>query len=238
MAVRRRHPRRRFAGQQPDDTLSGGDWLCDQDAVLSFVEPCKQEMVQLEHGGCRWSHKVDGSINVRFFGGLKVQRTWFAADKSGLHMPYMMFKILLRYSEIQRFDESFVAELKRGVARHAVRAASPDGAAGHGNLDHAIILGALPVCQRHGACHGDAARGACRGVHRARHQHAAIRAAVVPDARADGHRQALRHVAQPGVLRLGLPAVGRLVVTGRRVRADLPARVPACGRALGDVHRN
>ncbi len=119
-----------------DDTLSGGDWLCDQDAVLVFVEPCKQEMVQLKHRGCRWSRKDDGGINVRFFGGLKVQRTWFAADKSVLHMPYMLFKTLPRYPEIQRFDEFFVAELKRGVARHAVRAAPPDGGAGHGNLDY------------------------------------------------------------------------------------------------------
>ena len=32
-----------------DDTVSGGDWLCDQDAVQFFVEHCTEEMVQLEH---------------------------------------------------------------------------------------------------------------------------------------------------------------------------------------------
>lgn len=66
-----------------DDTVSGGDWLCDQDAVDFFVANCSQEMVQLEHWGCPWSRQDDGSINVRFFGGMKVQRTWFAADKTG-----------------------------------------------------------------------------------------------------------------------------------------------------------
>ena len=32
-----------------DDTVSGGDWLCDQDAVEYFVAHCTEEMVQLEH---------------------------------------------------------------------------------------------------------------------------------------------------------------------------------------------
>ncbi len=32
-----------------DDTVSGGDWLCDQDAVDFFVANCTREMVQLEH---------------------------------------------------------------------------------------------------------------------------------------------------------------------------------------------
>jgi len=94
-----------------DDTVSGGDWLCDQDAVRYFVEHCTQEMVQLEHWGCPWSRKDDGSINVRFFGGMKVQRTWFAADKSGFHMLHTLFQTSLRYPAIQRFDEFFVAEL-------------------------------------------------------------------------------------------------------------------------------
>ncbi len=32
-----------------DDTVSGGDWLCDQDAVQYFIEHCTEEMIQLEH---------------------------------------------------------------------------------------------------------------------------------------------------------------------------------------------
>ena len=94
-----------------DDTVSGGDWLCDQDAVQYFVEHCTEEMVQLEHWGCPWSRKDDGSINVRFFGGMKVQRTWFAADKSGFHILHTLFQTSLKYPRIERFDEYFVAEL-------------------------------------------------------------------------------------------------------------------------------
>ena len=33
------------------DTVSGGDWLSDQDAVEAFVEEAPREMVQLEHTG-------------------------------------------------------------------------------------------------------------------------------------------------------------------------------------------
>ncbi len=41
-----------------DDTVSGGDWLCDQDAVDYFVSHCTDEMVQLEHWGCPWSRQT------------------------------------------------------------------------------------------------------------------------------------------------------------------------------------
>src|SRR5919106_1831642 len=33
------------------DTISGGDWLCDQDAVEAFVQEAPEEMLQLEHWG-------------------------------------------------------------------------------------------------------------------------------------------------------------------------------------------
>src|SRR5438477_2855804 len=62
------------------DTVAGGDWLCDQDAVDYFVSQCHREMVQLEHWGCPWSRRPDGRVNVRAFGGMKIERTWFAAD--------------------------------------------------------------------------------------------------------------------------------------------------------------
>jgi succinate dehydrogenase/fumarate reductase flavoprotein subunit len=54
-----------------EDTVSGGDWLCEQDVVEYFVRHCTREMVQLEHWGCPWSRREDGSINVRNFGGMR-----------------------------------------------------------------------------------------------------------------------------------------------------------------------
>jgi len=93
------------------DTVSGGDWLCDQDAVEAFVMEAPQELLQLEHWGCPWSREPDGHIAVRAFGGMKNMRTWFAADKTGFHMLHTLFQTTLKYSAIARYDEWFVTKL-------------------------------------------------------------------------------------------------------------------------------
>ncbi len=93
------------------DTISGADWLCDQDAVELFVKEAPNEMLQLEHWGCPWSRLPDGQIAVRPFGGMKVERTWFAADKTGFHMLHSLFQTTLKYDPIQRYDEFFVTTL-------------------------------------------------------------------------------------------------------------------------------
>jgi len=94
-----------------NDTVSGGDWLCDQDAVEYFVAHCTEEMVQLEHWGCPWSRKADGHVNVRAFGGMKIERTWFAADRTGFHMLHTLFQTSMKYPSIRRFDEHFCWDL-------------------------------------------------------------------------------------------------------------------------------
>ncbi len=93
------------------DTISGGDWLCDQDAVEAFVREATREMVQLEHWGCPWSRQPDGRIATRPFGGMKIERTWYAADKTGFHMLHALFQTTLRYPPIKRYDEFFVTRL-------------------------------------------------------------------------------------------------------------------------------
>jgi fumarate reductase flavoprotein subunit len=93
------------------DTISGGDWLTDQDAVEAFVEEAPQELLRLEHWGCPWSREPDGHVAVRPFGGMKKMRTWFAADKTGFHMLHTLFQTSLKYSSIVRYDEWFVTRL-------------------------------------------------------------------------------------------------------------------------------
>ncbi|WP_434778731.1 fumarate reductase (quinol) flavoprotein subunit [Neisseria sp. Ec49-e6-T10] len=93
------------------DTVAGGDWLCEQDVVDYFVQNSPQEMIQLEHWGCPWSRKDDGSINVRRFGGMKEERTWFAADKTGFHILHTLFQTSLKYPQIKRLDEHFLLDL-------------------------------------------------------------------------------------------------------------------------------
>src|SRR5262250_1154701 len=93
------------------DTVSGGDWLCDQEAVEAFVAEAPRELLRLEHWGCPWSREPDGHVAVRPFGGMKQLRTWFAADKTGFHLLHTLFQTSLKYERITRYDEWFVTKL-------------------------------------------------------------------------------------------------------------------------------
>ncbi len=93
------------------DTISGGDWLCDQDAVEAFVKEAPEELLRLEHWGCPWSREPDGRVAVRPFGGMKKMRTWFAADKTGFHMLHTLFQTSLKFTSVVRYDEWFVTKL-------------------------------------------------------------------------------------------------------------------------------
>ena len=93
------------------DTVSGGDWLCDQDAVDLFVAEAPKALTRLEHWGCPWSRAEDGRVQVRSFGGMKNERTWFAADKSGFHILHTLFQTSQRFPSIQRFDEVYALDL-------------------------------------------------------------------------------------------------------------------------------
>jgi fumarate reductase flavoprotein subunit len=93
------------------DTVAGGDWLCDQDAVEAFVNEAPEELLRLEHWGCPWSREPDGHVAVRPFGGMKQMRTWFAADKTGFHLLHTLFQTSLKYDRITRYDEWYVTTL-------------------------------------------------------------------------------------------------------------------------------
>jgi len=93
------------------DTVAGGDWLCDQDAVDLFIREAPRELTRIEHWGCPWSRESDGHVAVRPFGGMKVERTWYAADKTGFHLLHTLFQTSLKYSGIERFDEYYSTDL-------------------------------------------------------------------------------------------------------------------------------
>src|SRR5438105_1699889 len=93
------------------DTIRGSDYLADQDAVEAFVAEAPGEIVQLERWGCPWSREPDGRIAVRAFGGMSVNRTAFAADKTGFHLLHTLFQTSLQFDRITRYDEFFVTKL-------------------------------------------------------------------------------------------------------------------------------
>src|SRR5919198_3308794 len=93
------------------DTIRGSDYLADQDAVEAFVTEAPEEIVQLERWGCPWSREPNGRIAVRAFGGMSVNRTAFAADKTGFHLLHTLFQTSLQFERIASFDEFFVTKL-------------------------------------------------------------------------------------------------------------------------------
>jgi fumarate reductase flavoprotein subunit len=105
-----------------EDTVKGSDFIADQNVVEYFVHEAPNELIQLEHWGCPWSREADGSVSVRAFGGMSVNRTLFAADKSGFHMLHAMFQTTLKFDRVQRYDEHFVTKLlvEDGVCRGVV----------------------------------------------------------------------------------------------------------------------
>src|SRR5919201_1942055 len=93
------------------DTIRGSDYLADQDAVEAFVAEAPEEIVRVERWGCPWSREADGRIAVRAFGGMSVNRTAFAADKTGFHLLHTLFQTSLQFERIASFDEFFVTKL-------------------------------------------------------------------------------------------------------------------------------
>jgi len=93
------------------DTIFGADFLADQDVVEAFVNEAPGELIQLEHWGCPWSRDPDGHVSVRSFGGMSVDRTVFAADKTGFHMLHALFQTSMKYENIVRYDEFFLTSL-------------------------------------------------------------------------------------------------------------------------------
>ncbi len=93
------------------DTIFGADFMADQDAVEAFIKEAPGELIQLERWGCPWSRDPDGRVSVRAFGGMSVDRTCFAADKTGFHMLHALFQTSLKYDNIARYDEFYVTSL-------------------------------------------------------------------------------------------------------------------------------
>lgn len=93
------------------DTVAGGDWLSDQDVVEFFVKQAPKSLAKLERLGCPWARQKDGTVNVRRFGGMQVERTWFAADKTGFHVLHTLFQASLQFNKIKRLDEHFLLDL-------------------------------------------------------------------------------------------------------------------------------
>lgn len=92
------------------DTVKGGDYLSDQDAVAILTQEGPEVVIDLERLGVLFSRLEDGRIAQRPFGGHSHQRTCYAADKTGHAILHELISHLLA-SGVQLFDEWYVMQL-------------------------------------------------------------------------------------------------------------------------------
>jgi len=99
------------------DTVKGGDWLGDQDAIEYMCKNAPQAVIELEHYGVPFSRTEDGHIYQRPFGGMTThygkgtaQRTCAAADRTGHAMLHTLYQQALAHGATV-FVEYFATDL-------------------------------------------------------------------------------------------------------------------------------
>ena len=86
------------------DTVKGGDYLGDQDAVAIMCEEAPDDIYELEHMGAIFTRSADGRIAQRPFGAAGAPRTIFCADITGHVLIHVLYEQLLKY-EITVYEE-------------------------------------------------------------------------------------------------------------------------------------
>jgi succinate dehydrogenase / fumarate reductase flavoprotein subunit len=101
------------------DTVKGGDYLGDQDAIEYMCRAAAQLVYELEHYGVPFSRLDNGKIYQRpfggqsqEFGGAQATRTCAAADRTGHAILHSLYQQNIR-AKSHFFDEYFAIDLIR-----------------------------------------------------------------------------------------------------------------------------
>ncbi|MCL5989705.1 MAG: FAD-binding protein [Candidatus Thermoplasmatota archaeon] len=94
-----------------NDTIIGGDYLNDQDAVEEFVREAPKEILQLEHWGMPWYRDEEGKPVTRMFGAHTYARTFFAYDRTGFFLMKTLYDTLLKYKNVEIYQETFAVDI-------------------------------------------------------------------------------------------------------------------------------
>ena len=99
------------------DTIKGGDYLADQNAVKILVEGAVEAVYHLENMGLPFSRTADGKIDQRRFGGhtrnfgeAPVMRACYAADRTGHMILQTLYQQCIK-NGVHFFDEYIVMEV-------------------------------------------------------------------------------------------------------------------------------
>src|SRR5512135_830037 len=99
------------------DTIKGGDFLSDQDAVEIMCKEAIDAVLDLERMGLPFNRTPDGKIDQRRFGGhtrnhgeAPVKRAAYAADRTGHMILQTLFQQCVKQG-VEFFDEYYVLDL-------------------------------------------------------------------------------------------------------------------------------
>ena len=99
------------------DTIKGGDYLGDQDAIEFMCQMAPRVVYELEHSGVPFSRLDDGNIYQRAFGGQsqnfggdQAVRTCAAADRTGHAILQTLYQQNI-HARTHFFDEYFAVDL-------------------------------------------------------------------------------------------------------------------------------
>jgi succinate dehydrogenase / fumarate reductase flavoprotein subunit len=101
------------------DTVKGGDYLGDQDAIEYMCQMAPRLVIELEHYGVPFTRLPNGRIYQRkfggqsqHFGGEQAARTCAAADRTGHAILHALYQQNMR-AKTHFFDEYFALDLLR-----------------------------------------------------------------------------------------------------------------------------
>jgi succinate dehydrogenase / fumarate reductase flavoprotein subunit len=92
------------------DTVKGGLYLGDQDAIETMCREAPDDILELERMGVIFSRDPHGRIAQRPFGGAGFPRTCYAADRTGHAILHAMYEQLLKH-RIPVYEEWYVTTL-------------------------------------------------------------------------------------------------------------------------------
>lgn len=118
------------------DTIKGGDWLGDQDAIYYMAKEAPPAVIELEHFGVPFSRTEKGRIYQRAFGGQSKEygkggqayRTCAVADRTGHALLHTLYGQSLKHNT-QFFIEYFALDLlmQDGECRGVIAYNQEDG---------------------------------------------------------------------------------------------------------------
>lgn len=102
------------------DTIKGGDYLCDQDAVEYFAERAGKNIFEMDYMGYPYNRQEDGHFHSRKMGGHSHPRAAYFEDRAGHAMVHTLFEQCLDkgidfISECQMLEISMVGDKLVGV---------------------------------------------------------------------------------------------------------------------------